>query len=33
MDIKTAYLHAPIDHEVYLEQPKRFEETLETKEK
>lgn len=26
MDVKTAYLHAPIDHKVYLEQPEGYEE-------
>ena len=25
LDVKTAYLNAPIDHEIYLEQPKGFE--------
>ena len=25
MDVKTAYLHAPIDHDIYIEQPKGFE--------
>lgn len=25
MDVKTAYLHAPIDCEVYMEQPEGFE--------
>lgn len=32
MDVKTAYLHAPIDEEIYLEQPEYFEEASETKE-
>lgn len=26
MDVKTAYLHAPIDHEIYIEQPEGYEE-------
>ena len=30
MDVKTAYLHAPIEEEIYLEQPKGFENTSET---
>lgn len=33
MDVKTAYLHAPIDEEIYLEQPEGFEVTLKTNEK
>lgn len=32
MDVKTAYLHAPIDCEVYIEQPEGFEEQSETNE-
>ena len=24
MDVKTAYLHAPFDYEIYIEQPERF---------
>ena len=27
MDVKAAYLHAPIDHEIYMEQPEGFRET------
>ena len=30
MDVKTAYLHAPIDCEVYLEQPEGYEEKSKT---
>ena len=30
MDVKTAYLHAPIDEEIFLEQPQGFEKTSET---
>jgi len=25
MDVKTAYLNSPIDHEIYMEQPERYE--------
>lgn len=32
MDVKTAYLHAPIDEEIYLAQPEGFEKTSETRE-
>ena len=30
MDVKTAYLHAPIDCEIYMEQPQGFEKESET---
>ena len=30
MDVKTAYLHAPIDTEIYIEQPEGFQVTLDT---
>ena len=30
MDVKTAYLHAPIEEDIYLEQPEGFEQTSET---
>ncbi|KAL1263577.1 hypothetical protein QQF64_006316 [Cirrhinus molitorella] len=30
MDVETAYLHAPIDHEVYVEQPEGYEQKSET---
>lgn len=30
MDVKTAYLHAPIDEEIYLDQPEGFEELSKT---
>lgn len=33
MDVETAYLHAPIDHEVYVEQPEGYEQESETGEK
>lgn len=33
MDVKTAYLHAPIDEEIFLEQPEGFENMSETGEK
>ena len=33
MDVKTAYLHAPIDHEIYMDQPEGFEEGSEHGEK
>ena len=33
MDVKTAYLHAPIDCEIYMEQPEGFEITSHTEEK
>ncbi|RXN30671.1 Retrovirus-related Pol poly from transposon TNT 1-94 [Labeo rohita] len=33
MDVETAYLHAPIDHEVYVEQPEGYERGTETGEK
>lgn len=33
MDVKTAYLHAPIDCEVYLEQPEGYEKKSKTGEK
>lgn len=33
MDVKTAYLHAPIDEDIYLEQPEGFESTSVTGEK
>lgn len=33
MDVKTAYLHAPIDREIYLEQPEGYEEVSKTGEK
>lgn len=33
MDVKTAYLHAPIDCEMYMEQPEGFEVKLKTGEK
>jgi len=33
MDVKTAYLHAPIDEEIFLEQPEGFEEKSEAGEK
>lgn len=33
MDVKTAYLNAPIDCEIYVEQPKGFEVKFSTKEK
>lgn len=26
MDVKTAYLHAPIDYEIYIDQPEGYEE-------
>lgn len=26
MDVKTAYLHAPIDYEIYIDQPEEYEE-------
>ena len=29
MDVKTAYLHAQIDEEIFLEQPQGFEKTSE----
>ena len=29
MDVKTAYLHAPIDQEIYIDQPQGFEEVVE----
>ena len=29
MDVKTAFLHAPIDHEIFMEQPMGFEELSE----
>lgn len=32
MDVKTAYLHAPIEEEIYLQQPEGFEKTTETRE-
>lgn len=33
MDVKTAYLHVPIEEEIFSEQPKGFEKTSETGEK
>lgn len=33
MDVKTAYLHAPIDHKVYLEQPEGYEKKSKSGEK
>lgn len=33
MDVKTAYLHAPIDCELYMEQPEGYEKKSETGEK
>ena len=33
MDVKTAYLHAPIDAEIYLQQPEGFEVTADSGEK
>ncbi len=33
MDVKTAYLHAPIDCELYIEQPEGYEKKSETGEK
>lgn len=30
MDVETAYLHAPIDHEIYIEQPEGYEQKSET---
>ena len=33
MDVKTAYLHAPIDYEIYMEQPEGFEKKSDTSEK
>ena len=30
MDVQTAYLHAPIDCEIYMEQPQGFEKESET---
>lgn len=33
MDINKSYLHAPIDEEIYLEQPEGFEVTSKTNEK
>lgn len=33
MDVKNAYLHAPIDEEIYLEQPEGFEVVSETGDK
>ena len=33
MDVKTAYLHAPIDEEIFLEQPQGFEKTSKAGEK
>jgi hypothetical protein len=29
MDVKTAYLHAPIDQEIYIDQPQGFEKVAE----
>ena len=29
MDVKTAYLHAPIDQKIYIDQPQGFEEVAE----
>lgn len=33
MDVKTAYLHAPIDYEIYMEQPEGYEVKSQTNEK
>jgi len=33
MDVKTAYLHAPIDYEIYMEQPERYDVKSQTNEK
>ena len=33
MDVKTAYLHAPIDRDIYMEQPEGYEKKSETGEK
>lgn len=33
MDVKTAYLHAPIDHEIYMEQPEGYDVKSQTNEK
>lgn len=33
MDVKTAYLHAPIDYEIYMEQPEGYDEKSQTNEK
>lgn len=33
MDVKTAYLHAPIDREIYMEQPEGYERRSKTGEK
>lgn len=33
MDVKTAYLHAPTDWEIYMEQPKGYEKKSESGEK
>jgi len=29
MDVETAYLHAPIDHEIYMEKPEGYEQKSE----
>jgi len=33
MDVKTAYLHAPIDYEIYVEQPEGYDVKSQTNEK
>ena len=33
MDVKTAYLHAPIDYEIYIEQPEGYDVKSQTDEK